>query len=166
METGSQLRMVADENGFSTIEEFRSGAHDNDEPDVLSAFDMGEGTLLIDISAIAGGQAREEVLVDTDEVFGMFDDVEFVGLGGNQDATLTVDYENDRVTVSLSEANSGGTGQVNIIATGAMVTGMEDDEIWNALIEGKDTYLEDNADIPDPSVSKTPEDEEPEAELA
>jgi hypothetical protein len=70
----------------------------NDTPDVLSAFDMGEGTLLIDIGAIAGGAAREEVLVDTDQIVGMFDDVEFIGLGANQDATLTVDYETDKVT--------------------------------------------------------------------
>jgi hypothetical protein len=166
METGSELRMVADEGGFSPIQEFDSQAIDGDTSMVLSAFDMGEGTLLIDISAIAGGQAREDVLVDTDEVFGMFDDVEFVGLGDNQDATLTVDYENDRVTVSLSEANSGGTGQVDIVATGAMVTGMEDDEIWNTLTEGQNTYLEDNADIPDPGASKTPEDDELEAEAA
>jgi hypothetical protein len=88
--------MIADGTGFGTIGEFRSGAHANDTPDVLSAFDMGEGTLLIDIGAIAGGAAREEVLVDTDEIVGMFDDVEFIGLGANQDATLTVDYESDR----------------------------------------------------------------------
>jgi hypothetical protein len=59
MEAGSELRMIADGGGFTTIEEFRSGAHVNDTPDVLSAFDMGEGTLLIDIGAIAGGGARE-----------------------------------------------------------------------------------------------------------
>jgi hypothetical protein len=53
----------------------------NDTPDVLSAFDMGEGTLLVDVGAIAGGGARsEEVLIDTDQVVGMFDDVEFIGL--------------------------------------------------------------------------------------
>jgi hypothetical protein len=39
------------------------------------------------------------VLVDTDQIVGMFDDVEFIGLGANQDATLTVDYETDKVTV-------------------------------------------------------------------
>jgi hypothetical protein len=33
----------------------------------------------------------------------MFDDVEFIGLGASQDATLTVDYETDKVTVSLGQ---------------------------------------------------------------
>jgi hypothetical protein len=109
--------MIADGGGFSTIEEFRSGAHENDTPDVLSAFDMGEGTLLIDIGAIAGGGAREEVLVDTDQIVGMFDDVEFIGLGANQDATLTVDYETDKVTVTLGAAGQG-SGQINVATVG------------------------------------------------
>jgi len=141
MEAGSELRMIADGGGFSTIEEFRSGAHENDTPDVLSAFDMGEGTLLIDIGAIAGGDAREEVLVDTDEVMGMFEDVEFIGLGANQDATLTVDYDSDKVTVALGAAGQG-TGQINVATVGNMLNAAENAEIWDALTEGQGTYEE------------------------
>jgi hypothetical protein len=167
MEAGSELRMIADDTGFSTIEEFRSGAleTENDEPDVLSAFDMGEGTLLIDVTAIAGGDAREEVLVETDEIVGMFDGVEFVGLGDDQDATLTVDYENDKVTVSLGTAKSG-TGEVNIATVGSMMNNMDDAEIWNALTEGKDTYLEDAEEAPVPSKSDTLEDDDHDAAAA
>jgi hypothetical protein len=141
METGSELRMIADGGGFSTIAEFRSGAHENEIPNVLSAFDMGEGTLLIDIGAIAGGAAREEILVDTDEVVGMFDDVEFIGLGANQDATLTVDYDSDRVTVTLGAAGQG-TGQINVATVGNELNAAENAEIWDALTEGQGTYEE------------------------
>jgi hypothetical protein len=141
LEDGSELRMIADGSGFATIEEFRSGAHDSDTPDVLSAFDMGEGTLLIDIGAIAGGAAREEVLVDTDQIVGMFDDVEFIGLGANQDATLTVDYETDKVTVASGPAGQG-SGKINVATVGNMLNAAEDAEIWDALTEGQGTYEE------------------------
>jgi uncharacterized beta-barrel protein YwiB (DUF1934 family) len=156
METGSELRMIADGNGFSTIEEFRSGANDNDTPDVLSAFDMGEGTLLIDIGAIAGGAAREDVLVDTDQVVGMFDDIEFIGLGANQDATLTVDYETDKVTVALGQAGQG-SGNITVATIGDMLNAAEDAEIWDALTEGQGIYEEID---PDPTVNGEELDEE------
>jgi hypothetical protein len=141
METGSELRMIADGSGFTTIEEFRSGAHVNDTPDVLSAFDMGEGTLLVDVGAISGGGARSEVLVDTDQIVGMFDDVEFIGLNANQDATLTVDYETDKITVSLGTAGQG-TGKINVATVGNMLNAADDAEIWTALTEGQGTYEE------------------------
>jgi hypothetical protein len=141
MEAGSELRMIADGGGFSTIGEVRSGAMETDTPDVLSAFDMGEGTLLIDIGAIAGGAAREEVLVDTDQIVGMFDDVEFIGLGANQDATLTVDYESDKVTVTLG-ATGQGSGQINVATVGNELDAAEDAEIWDALTESQGTYEE------------------------
>ena len=151
METGSQLRMVADTDGFSAIEEFRSGAYANDVPKVLSAFDMGEGTLLIDVSAIAGGSAREDVLVETDQIVGMFDGVEFIGLGLDQDAVLTVDYGNDRVSITLGTAGQGA-GQMNVITLGDMLDATEDAEIWNALIEGQGTYEEIDANTPKPML--------------
>jgi hypothetical protein len=149
METGSELRMIADGSGFTTIEEFRSGVHDSDTPDVLSAFDMGEGTLLVDVGAIAGGGARSEVLVDTDQVVGMFDDVEFIGLGNKQDATLTVDYETDKLTVTLGAAGQG-TGKINVATVGNMLNAADDVEIWDAPTEGQGTYEE--AD-PTPTVN-------------
>jgi hypothetical protein len=141
MEDGGRLEMIADSSGFATIEEFSSSALSSDAPDVLSAFDMGEGTLLIDIGAIAGGAAREEVLVDTDQIVGMFDDVEFIGLGASQDATLTVDYETDKVTVSLGQ-NGQGSGTINVATIGNMLNAAEDAEIWDALTDGMGTYEE------------------------
>jgi hypothetical protein len=153
LEAGSELRMTADAEGFSTIGEFRSGALGNDAPDVLSAFDMGEGIVMIDVGAIAGGDARQDVLVETDRIEGMFDGVEFIGLGADQDATLIVDYDTDTVTVSLGQAGTG-SGQMNVDAVGDMVNAMDDAEIWGALTEGSGT-IEENPEPP----------EEPEPEM-
>jgi hypothetical protein len=65
---------------------------------------------------------------------GMFDDVEFIGLGANQDATLTVDYETDKVTVSLGQ-NGQGSGKINVATVGNMLNAAEDAEIWDALTD-------------------------------
>jgi hypothetical protein len=135
--------MVADDTGFSTIEEFRSGHFDtaNDEPDVLSAFDMGGGTLLIDITNLADKGPQEHVLVDTDQVEGMFDDVELIGLGLQQDATLTVDYDSDKITLSLS-ALDAGSGQINIQPVGNIMNTMDNDEIVETLSMDQGTLEE------------------------
>ena len=148
MESGSALRMVAGEDGFSTIGEFRSGAHENDDPDVLSALDIGEGALLIDVAEIAGGAARDDILIDTDEIAGMFDNVEFIGLGSDQDATLVVDYDTDTVTLSLGEAGEG-TGAMDVATVGNMLNAADSAEIWAVLTEGQGTYEELDASTPD-----------------
>jgi hypothetical protein len=158
LEAGSELRMTADENGFSKIGEFRSGALENDAPNVLSAFDMGEGTILIDVTAIAGGGPRQEILVDTDEVYGTFSDVEFIGLGRDQDATLTVDYDNDVVAVWLG-AVGAGSGRTSVATLGNMLNAMDDGEVWDVLTEAGDTFEED--DRPAPETEIETEDEEP-----
>ncbi|MEL6517936.1 MAG: hypothetical protein AAFQ39_09480, partial [Pseudomonadota bacterium] len=148
MESGSELRMAAGEDGFSTIGEFRSGAHENDDPDVLSALDIGEGALLIDVAEIAGGAARDDILIDTDEIAGMFDNVEFIGLGSDQDATLVVDYDTDTVTLSLGEAGEG-TGAMDVATVGNMLNAADSAEIWAVLTEGQGTYEELDASTPD-----------------
>ena len=148
MESGSELRMVAGEDGFSTIEEFRSGAHENDDPNVLSALDIGEGALLIDVAGIAGGAARDDILIDTDEIVGLFDDIEFIGLGSDQDATLVVDYDTDTVTLSLGTAGEG-TGVLDVATVGDMLNAADSEEIWAVLTKGQGTYEEFDASTPD-----------------
>jgi hypothetical protein len=107
METGSELRMIADGSGFTTIEEFRSGAMTATRPTCCPPSTWAKARCW-SMSARSPAAARaSEVLVDTDQVVGMFDDVEFIGLGANQDATLTVDYETDKVTVTLGAAGQG-----------------------------------------------------------
>ncbi len=140
MQEGGTLSMVADAGGFATIEEFRSGAFDDDQPDVLSAFDMGEGTLLLDVTGLQGKTATE-TLIETDEMVGMFDEIQVIGLAGNQDATLVFDYDADTVTLSLS-ASGSGSGSVNIVKEGDMLDAQDNATIWDALTDGQGTYEE------------------------
>ena len=132
---GGTLSITADDNGISTIEEFRSGALGN-EPNVLSGFDMGEGTLLLDVTDLKTG--AEEVLVEVDEMVGMFNDVQVVGLSGNQNAQLFFDYEADTVTLKLV----GGNGGVDIFAEGDSNDADQSTELWDALTDGQGTYEE------------------------
>ena len=138
METGGTLEMVADGGGLATIEEFRSG-NLGDAPDVLSAFDMGEGTLLLDVTAIAGRKV-DETLIEADEIVGMFDEINIVGMARNQDATLTFDYATDTVTLSLTQAGQG-SGAINIVREGES-SDVDDASIWDVLTDGQGTYEE------------------------
>ena len=144
---GGRLEMVADKDGFSGIEEVRSGAM-GDSPNVLSAFDMGEGTLLLDITALAGKETTE-TLIEVDEMVGMFDDIELVGLARNQDATLTFDYDTDTVTLSLSAAGSG-SGAINLVAEGQSDSA-DIASLWEVLTDGQGVYeeLDDTVDVND-----------------
>ena len=140
-EDGGTLEFVADSQGISTIEEFRSGAYvDEDSPKVLSAFDMGEGTLLLDITELQGKQISE-TLIEADEIVGMFDEIQLVGLAGNQDATLTFDYTADTVTLSLSAAGDG-SGGINIVKDGDSQGDVDNASIWEVLTDGQGTYEE------------------------
>ena len=118
------------------------GAHENDTPDVLSAFDMGEGTLLIDIGAIAGRRRARGSPRGYRRGRG-----HVRGRGIHRprrpirDATLTVDYDSDKVTVALGAAGQG-TGQINVATVGNELNAAENAEIWDALTEGQGTYEE------------------------
>ena len=138
---GGTLSMTADENGFSTIEEFRSGAFDQDTPKVLSAFDMGDGALLLDVTTLQG-KSVTETLIEVDEMVGSFDEINIVGLGSDQDATLTFDYETDTVTLDIA---TGGKGGINIVREGYdddMDETVSNAAIWNVLTEGNGVYEE------------------------
>ncbi|MGF1469640.1 MAG: hypothetical protein ACFCGT_26250 [Sandaracinaceae bacterium] len=132
---GGTLSMTADKNGVSTIEEFRSGAM-GDSPNVLSGFDMGEGTLLLDVTALSGD--GEEVLLEVDEMVGMFDEINVVGLG-DRTAQLIFDYDTDTVTMKLLQ---GGGGAVEILTEGDMGDAAAIDPLWQALTAGQGVYEE------------------------
>ena len=53
IEEGGTLSFVADENGFSAIEEFRSGSM-GDAPDVQTGLNLSAADLLLDISGLTG----------------------------------------------------------------------------------------------------------------
>lgn len=148
---GGNINFIADETGFSTIEETRSGAF-GDEPDVLSGIDLGEGVLGIDITAL-NGSALEQVLLGADEILGSFDSIELVGLGNDQDATITFDYDKDEVTFRVTQAGDG-TGKASTEFVGDMMDAQtEAADLWAALTDGQGTY----EDIEEPEIEQLDE---------
>jgi hypothetical protein len=64
---------------------------------------------------------------------------------------LTVDYDMDRVSVSLGNAGEG-TGRMDVAPVGDMLKAADDAKIWAALTEGQSTYEELDATTPDPTL--------------
>ncbi|MEM8823996.1 MAG: hypothetical protein AAGF30_10340, partial [Pseudomonadota bacterium] len=148
---GGRLDFVADENGFSEIGEFRSG-HFDDEPNVLSGIDMGDGVLGIDITGLNGAELRD-TLLGADEILGNFSTIELIGLADNQDATITFDYEEDEVSFYVTKVGDG-EGKVQTEFLGDMMDADESAAIWDVLTEGQGTYSD--TDLPDIEIN--PED--------
>ncbi len=107
------LSFSADSDGIAGIEEFRSGAF-GDSPDVASGANLGLGALKLDLSGLAGttGSFR---LISVDEMIGEFSDIEIIGLAGNRNAELVVDYETDMLTLNVT---GGGNGRVDLSQIG------------------------------------------------
>ena len=80
MEDAATLSFVADAEGFSTLEEFRSGAWNQDGSPVQSGVAL-DGTLQIDLSNYTAGTATHK-LISVDAMQGMFDDIHFLRVGG------------------------------------------------------------------------------------
>jgi len=136
---GGRLDFIADETGFSGIDEFRSG-HFGDAPDVLSGIDLGDGVLGIDITAL-NGAGLEDTLLGADEILGSFSTIELIGLAEDQDAIITFDYETDEVTFRVTAAGEG-TGQANVEFLGDMMDADDTADLWTALTDGQGTYSE------------------------
>ncbi|MBL3576789.1 right-handed parallel beta-helix repeat-containing protein [Rhodovulum visakhapatnamense] len=115
LDDDATLKFVAEDGALGTIGEFRSGRFETS--DVVSGVDLGDATLAIDLGGMAG-TASQTVLLEADELIGRFGDLEFTGLGANRNATVTIDYATDRVTLALS-ASGTGTGQVTLDILGA-----------------------------------------------
>lgn len=128
MQNGSTLTFKGDADGFSTIEEFRSGAWDQAGSPVKSSVTL-DGTLRIDLSDYDGG-AGSHTLIAVDELLGQLDKIEFIGLGNGLDADLVVDHATD--TVRLDISSGSGQGVTDIIdnvapAVGPVVSDLTDD---------------------------------------
>ncbi|MEJ6396198.1 hypothetical protein V8J82_23290, partial [Gymnodinialimonas sp. 2305UL16-5] len=144
------LAFIADENGLGVISEFRSGAH-GDAPNVLSGIDLGDGTLALDISALAGS-AFEQTFLEADEIVGMFDRIEISGLQDDQDVTLTFDYDADTVMLSLTAAGQGN-GVANIATAGDMMNAQNSGAaLWDALTDGQGTYSDTEPPVIEPEA--------------
>ncbi len=139
------------ENGaLETIEEFESGAY-GETPDVLSGANLGGGTLELDLSGMSGNATT--TLIDVDELIGTFGAVDIAGLG-SRNATVTIDYEADTVSLSLTSGN----GQTTIETVGQQsdtaLDTAEAEEMWQALTDGQGTYAEQvAADEDDPLLT-------------
>lgn len=140
MADASTLSFVSDEDGFSTLEEFRSGAFDQTGSDVQSGVSL-DGTLQVDLSAYEGTNGVH-TLIDVDALTGVLDDIHIHGLSDTQDAQIIVDYDTDALLLSLTS----GTGAVHYDTIGAP-DAESADALWQALTEGQGVYDEDDPDL-------------------
>lgn len=111
---GGTLSFTADAGGFASLAEFHSGRFGN-APNIASGIDLGQGTLEIDVSAL-GQRAGQHTLVSADELIGDLGDVQLTGLARNMNATLTVDYARDVISLNL---RTGGSGAFNVQKVGS-----------------------------------------------
>lgn len=128
------LSFTAEDNEIGQIEEFRSGAF-GDTPDVNSSLDLAGATLELDVTAL---QDTVYTLASVDEILGSFGDVNVTGLG-TRNAEIVIDYENDHVTLNLSN----GTGETSLSVLGDTVPRTEANDLWAALTENQGTFEED-----------------------
>lgn len=144
LEEGGTLSFSADSEGFATIEEFRTGAM-GDNPNIASGVNLGLGSLEIDITALNGSAGTYD-LIAVDEMIGELSDINLIGLAGNQDAHLVIDYTTDTLSVQLT-APGQGNGSITL-ATEGEETDMDSADaaaLWEALTAGHDTLSDDLA---------------------
>lgn len=132
---GSTLSYAADDGGLGSIAEFRSGAFGN-APDVQSGIDLGSSDLSIDLSGLSASAGTAFTLMSADEIVGIFNNATVGGLGG-RNATITVDYTKDTVTLQLS-ANGNGSVSVQTVGQESDVSTGEQ-ALWDALTSGQGT---------------------------
>ena len=114
---GSNLAFVADEDGLGKIQEINSSGLDG-TANVLSGIDLGHSTLTIELSGLSSVAGTQFVLMDADEIIGIFEEAVVGGLGA-RNAVIVVDYEQDVVSLELSE----GEGNVTVETVGSEADG-------------------------------------------
>jgi hypothetical protein len=145
---GSTLGFEAEDGDLGQIREFYSGKFDTDGPDIQSGVNLGNADLFLDLTGLTGGSAADQVLIEVDEVIGVFKNIEVTGLGSEQNAYVTVDYDADTVTLSLGETGAG-KGEVKVGIVGDESDAQNNAELWDALTNGHGTYPDDPPeDIP------------------
>ena len=145
LDEGATLHFDAEGNRLGTIEEFRSGAYGENGPNIQSGVNLGDSTLQLDLSGWSGG-ASSNTLIEVDEVIGDFSDINVVGLAGNRDAELVVNYDDDTVVLNISAAGAG-SGQVSNSTTGDAGNAAANNDLWAALTEGHGIYADDTAEV-------------------
>ncbi|VDS10790.1 Hemolysin, plasmid [Paracoccus haematequi] len=118
MHDGSTLSFIADVAGLSTLGEFRSGTFGK-APEIDTAIRLG-GDLKIDVTAWGADTASvSETLIKADEIVGSFDSIKVIGMAGNRNATIVIDYDADEFRFVMGPANGTGTGEISTIVIGA-----------------------------------------------
>lgn len=153
MQDGGQLSFVADATGLARVNEFRSGAWDQQGSAVHSGVAL-DGTLALDLNDYIGTGSMK--LIEVDAISGMFDNVDIHGLGDKRDANLIIDYAADLVTLELS----AGTGQGNLSVIGDASDGTDEEAgLWDALTLGleEDGVLDPQITILDDMIDPLPD---------
>lgn len=117
MHDGAALEFVSTADGLGGLSEFRSGAF-GEASNVTSGIHL-DGTLRIDLAAwdASATAGAKWTVIDADQIIGGFDAVDIIGMAGNRDAALQVDYVRDEVRLLIS-AEGTGTGAVRITEFG------------------------------------------------
>jgi hypothetical protein len=148
-QAGSDLTIGSDGGQLGSIQELHTGAF-GDTQDVQSGIDLGGTTLALDLSQLSAAAVQHMDLMSSDELIGLFSGVSIDGLGSH-DATVTVDYIHDQVTLDLK----AGTGQVSMQTVGqeTYVDNGEQD-LWNALTTGHG--IAGDEQVIDPALEEDP----------
>ncbi|MEM6742865.1 MAG: hypothetical protein AAF676_03880, partial [Pseudomonadota bacterium] len=139
LDPGGTLAFTAADGALGSIREFRTGAF-GDAPQVGSGVDLGDGVLFLNIAELDFG-TTEAVLIQADELIGMFSRVDVAGLG-ERALDVIVDYEADQVRLRLGEA-AGAVGTVELFGLGDETSVDAGDEaVMQALIDAQGSYEE------------------------
>ncbi|MBW4710771.1 right-handed parallel beta-helix repeat-containing protein [Roseobacter sp. YSTF-M11] len=136
------LGFTAKDGELGEIREFYSGHFNADGSGIQSGVNLGDADLFLDVRELDGIGALAETLISADEVIGSFESLEVLGLGSDRDATITVDYENDTVSLLLS-AIGEGSGKQTIRTMGNENDAQSAPELWEALTNGHGIYPDD-----------------------
>lgn len=143
MSEQSTLSFTAEDGGIGQISEFRSGYFGDDGADVSSGANLGGAELQLDLTGLLAGTRHE--LMNLDEIIGEFGALDITGLASNQNAILTIDYDNDSVAIELG-ALGIGTGAVAMELLGDPDNAQADADLYAALTDGHGVYPDDKPD--------------------
>ena len=154
----SKLKFNSENGEIGTISEFYSGRFDEDGNGVRSGVNLGDATLIVDVSAISAlGQAKYD-LIRVDELIGKFGAVEITGLASDQNVKILIDYDTDKVTLLLGAVGTG-SGVLTEQIIGDESSAQSDAGLFEALTTD---YLE-VVEVTEPEEPETPEVPEPTA---
>jgi hypothetical protein len=138
-EEGATLTFDAEDGEISTIREFHSGHFEGAGDDFQSGTDLGGAFLTVDLANLEAGNVH--TLMSADEIIGTFGSFDALGLASDQDVSLLVDYDTDKVTLNLGTVGEG-SGQQFIYVEGGEFATQDASALWEALTSGHGTYSE------------------------